>query len=301
MFGYHNMGCRALKVLMELGVKVPAVFTHRDSETENVWFSSLADLAREHDIPCYFPEDVNQEKWLDLIRSLKPDIVLSCYFRQMIKQDILDAPRLAAVNLHGSLLPKYRGRCPVNWQLVFGEKKSGVTLHHMVVKADAGDIVGQKEVDVGPRDTALTLFGKLEDAADDVLRTYIPRLLDGTAPRIKQDHSQATYFGGRRPEDGRIDWNREAGEIYNLIRAVTWPYPGAFAFLGGNKIYIWDAQPLPDADSGLPAGTVENSGGNVLVQTGKGLLKIISASREPGPALKNPIPAELRQEGIVLG
>jgi methionyl-tRNA formyltransferase len=295
------MGCRALEVLRELGIKVPAVFTHRDSEKENVWFSSLADLAREHDIPCYFPEDVNQKEWLNLIRSMEPDIVLSCYFRQMIKQDILDTPRLAAVNLHGSLLPKYRGRCPVNWQLVFGEKKSGVTLHHMVLKADAGDMVDQKEVEVGPRDTALILFNKLEHAADEVLRTCIPRLLDGTAPRIKQDHTRATYFGGRRPEDGRIDWNWDAGKIYNLIRAVTWPYPGAFTFLGGDKIYIWDAQPQPDTDSGRPAGTVENSDENILVQTGKGLLKIISASHESGPDPKNPIPAALKQQDIVLG
>lgn len=301
LFGYHNMGCRALKVLMELSIKVPAVFTHRDSEKENVWFSSLADLAREYDIPRYFPEDVNQKDWLSLIRSMKPDIILSCYFRQMIKQDILDIPKLAAVNLHGSLLPKYRGRCPVNWQLVFGEKKSGVTLHHMVLKADAGDIVGQKEVEVGPRDTALTLFDKLEDAADEVLRSCIPRLLDGTAPRIRQNHSQATYFGGRRPEDGKIDWNKDAGEIYNLIRAVTWPYPGAFTSLRGNKLYIWNAQPRAGADSGRPAGTVENNDDTIFVQTGKGLLKIISASHEPSPDLKNPIPAALKQAGLILG
>ena len=300
LLGYHNMGCRALKVLTELGIEVPAVFTHKDSSNENVWFDSLADFARASGISCYFPEDVNQKEWVDLIRSLEPDIILSCYFRQMIKQEILDAPRIAAVNLHGSLLPKYRGRCPVNWQLVFGEKKSGVTLHHMVLKADAGDIVGQKAVDVDERDTALSLFKKLEDAAEEVLREYIPKLLDGTAPRIKQDHSQATYFGGRRPEDGKIQWNWDAQRIYNLVRAVTWPYPGAFAMLGDKKIYIWDAEPLPERDLNCLAGTVMQDGKDIFVQTGGGCLRIISASLEPRPSEEEALPAEIRKDGLVL-
>ncbi|RUM92697.1 MAG: formyltransferase [Thermodesulfatator sp.] len=301
LLGYHNMGCRALKVLRELEIEVPAVFTHRDSENENVWFDSLADLAASYSIPCYFPDDINQKKWIDLIRSMEPDVILSCYFRQMIKQDILDSPRVAAVNLHGSLLPKYRGRCPVNWQLVFGEKKSGVTLHHMVLKADAGDIVGQKEVVVEPRDTALTLFRKLEDAADHVLRTYIPMLLDGTAPRIVQDHSKATYFGGRRPEDGRIDWTWDAQRIYNLIRAVAWPYPGAFTMNGTEKLYVWDGVPVMDKEMGIPAGSVKLEEGIPWVQTGKGCLKILSASTEPRPDPEQSIPKDLFKDGMILG
>ncbi len=298
LLGYHNMGCRALKVLRELAIPVPAVFTHRDSHKENVWFDSLASLAKNYEIPCYFPDDINQKEWVDLIRSMKPDIILSCYFRQMIKQDILDIPRCAAVNLHGSLLPRYRGRCPVNWQLVFGEVKSGVTLHHMVLKADAGDIVGQMEVDVGPRDTALTLFKKLEEAAEQVLRQYIPMLLDGTAPRIEQDHSRATYFGGRKPEDGKIDWSWSAERIYNLIRAVTWPYPGAFAFMEGQKVYIWDAEPLEDRDLSLPVGTARQIEGDTVVQTGRGCLKVNSASIEPRPNPEIPIPSILRRNDI---
>ncbi len=300
LMGYHNMGCRALRVLTELGIDVPAVFTHRDSPGENVWFDSLAELARNQNIPCYFPDDVNKGEWVNLIRSLKPRVILSCYFRQMIKQDILDIPEIAAVNLHGSLLPKYRGRCPVNWQLVFGEKKSGVTLHHMVIKADAGDIVGQAAVYVDERDTALTLFKKLEDAADQVLRKYIPMLLDGTAPRIKQDHSSATYFGGRRPEDGKIEWSWDARRIYNLIRAVTWPYPGAFSGLGDKRLYIWAAEPLPGKDMDLPAGSVRQVNGDILVQTGQGCLKLISASLEPRPSDRHPLPGVLKEAKLVL-
>jgi len=198
------------------------------------------------------------------------------------------------------LLPKYRGRCPVNWQLIHGERKSGVTLHHMVLKADAGDIIAQKEVDVHFRDTALTLFGKLEDAADDVLREFMPKLLDGTAPRIPQDHSAATYFGGRRPEDGRIDWNWDAERIYNLVRAVTWPYPGAFAFLGRRKLFIWDSEPLGEKGVGAPPGRVRIVGGDVLVQAGNGVLRIVKASFSADPDEDVPLPEDLSAPGLVL-
>jgi len=302
LLGYHNMGCRALKVLRELGVQVPAVFTHRDSAGENIWFQSLGQMAKEQGIAVYYPEDINQDKWVRLIEELAPELILSCYFRQMVKERILSIPPKGAVNLHGSLLPKYRGRCPVNWQLVHGETMSGVTLHYMVKKADAGDIIAQERVEIAPRDTAQSLFSKLEDAAERVLRQYIPKLLDGTAPRIPQDHSKATYFGGRRPEDGKIDWSQDAQSIYNLIRAVTWPYPGAFCELEGRKLFIWDAEPLKEADTGLPTGTVVVRDDEPMVQTGKGLLKILVASFEgkPPEGQEERIPSELFQQGVHL-
>ncbi len=280
--GYHNMGCRALKVLLELGVPVPAVFTHRDDPDENRWFSSLADLASDNGIPVYFPENINNDRWVGLLRELQPDVLLSCYFRQMIKQEVLDIPRIAAVNLHGSLLPKYRGRCPVNWQLVHGEKRSGVTLHHMVVQADAGDIVGQKVVEVSDTDTAVDLFARLEDAAAEVLAEYIPRLLDGTAPRIVQDHSEATYFGGRRPEDGRIDWNWDARRIYNLVRAVAWPYPGAFSETEGRRIMVWKALPAEWHGDEAPGTVLEVDKESAIVKAGDGAVRLVTVSREGG-------------------
>jgi methionyl-tRNA formyltransferase len=282
LLGYHNMGCIALNVLKELNISVPAVFTHRDDPDENRWFDSLEDLAREMRIPVYFPEDINAGEWVKLMKNLAPEILLSCYFRQMIKEEILAIPSIAAVNLHGSMLPRYRGRCPVNWQLVYGETQGGVTLHHMVRKADAGDIVAQQAVPIDERDTALTLFRKMERATKGLLREYIPQLLAGTAPRTPQDHSQASYFGGRRPDDGRIDWSWPARRIYNLIRAVTWPYPGAFGFLDRKKIMIWSAEPLDHEDAGLPPGTILARDEDRLVQTGQGLLRLITVSEAHG-------------------
>ncbi len=303
LLGYHNMGCRALKVLMDLGIEVPAVFTHKDSKKENIWFQSLAMQAQQNNIPVFFPEDINQKRWIELLQEISPKVILSCYFRQMVKDEILSIPKIAAVNLHGSLLPKYRGRCPVNWQLIHGEKVSGVTLHHMVRKADAGDIIGQESVRVEPRDTAYTLFQKLEDAAERLLKRFMPLLLEGKAPRIPQDHSQATYFGGRRPEDGKIDWSLDARSIYNLIRAVTWPYPGAFSFLDGKQLFIWDGLVHLDKNLGISPGVLEIYNGRVLIQTGKGVLELLSASftNEEPPPKDNAIPKELYQNGIKLG
>ncbi len=303
LLGYHNMGCMALRVLVDLGIHVPAVFTHEDSRGENVWFDSVSQLAKRHSIPVYFPEDINHPKWVEILKALGPDVLLSCYFRQMIKEDVLAIPKVAAVNLHGSLLPRYRGRCPVNWQLLNGERISGVTLHHMVLKADAGDIVGQESVLVDDADTAVDLFKKLEKAGERVLRKFIPKLLDGTAPRIPQDHSKATYFGGRRPEDGKIDWQKEARSIYNLIRAVTWPYPGAFCTFGERRLYLWDGRPLEELELGGKPGDTEVRDGMVLVQTGKGALQIISASFEDRPPSKDKekIPPELFGTKVRLG
>lgn len=278
--GYHNMGCAALRVLQELDVMVPAVFTHRDDPGENTWFRSLAELARQYEIPVYFPDNINDRQWVDLLRDINPDVLLSCYFRQMIREEVLEIPRLAAVNLHGSLLPGYRGRCPVNWQLVHGEKKSGVTLHHMVIQADAGDIVGQKAVDVEDTDTALDLFAKLEGAAVEVLREYIPGLLDGSAPRTVQDHSKATYFGGRKPSDGKIDWSWDARRICNLVRAVAWPYPGAFFEKDGEIFMVWDAEPAGHEDARESAAgrvqVIDNRGAVVAAGHGAVRLKCIS-------------------------
>ncbi len=301
LLGYHNMGCRALKVLLDLSIPVTAVFTHRDSPSENIWFKSLSDIAMKHGIPVHYPDNINEKRWVELLGTMKPDILLSCYFRQMIGEKVLSIPRIASVNLHGSLLPKYRGRCPVNWQLVYGETVSGVTLHHMVRKADAGDIVGQQTVRIDPRDTAVTLYAKLEEAADGVLRRFLPQLLDGTAPRVPQDHSKATYFGGRRSEDGKIDWNADAQTIYNLIRAVTWPYPGAFSMLGDKKLFIWDAEPRLDVNLGVCKGETDISDGSVMVQTGGGILRLLSASFDNRQTpKKGEIPTELMRKGLLL-
>jgi len=276
VLAYHNMGIAGLDALFRHGFDIAAVFTHEDDPKENCWFGSVKDWALQHDIPCYTPENINTGWWIAEIMKLKPDIFFSFYYRKMICKEILEIPKLGALNLHGSKLPAYRGRCPVNWVLVKGENQTGVTLHFMVDKPDAGDIVGQKEVNIDFHDTARTLYDKLCEAAGLLLNDYLPIIKTGTIPRRKQNLAEGSYYGGRRPEDGRIEWTGSAGEIYNLIRAVTDPYPGAYALLvNGEKIIIWWAKP-ETLDIGNTPGDVEIFDQDVLVKTGNGAIRLLN-------------------------
>jgi methionyl-tRNA formyltransferase len=225
-------------VLLAHGVEVPLVVTHKDSPGENIWFASVRELAALHDIPVITPNDPNATQTLEQVRSLRPDFLFSFYYRSMLKPALLAAPKRGALNMHGSLLPKYRGRAPVNWAVVNGERETGATLHYMVEKPDAGPIVAQQAVPILPDDTALDVFGKVTLAAELVLDRALPALLNGLAKPIEQHLSAGSYFGARKPEDGRIDWSHCAQEIHDLVRGVAPPYPGAFASLAGKQVRV---------------------------------------------------------------
>ena len=271
VFAYHNMGVLGIRRLLDAGFEIPLVFSHEDDPAENIWFASVPDLCRELSIPCVCPRDPNQYGWIDRIKKTRPDIIFSFYYRSMLKKEILSVPPLGAYNLHGSYLPEYRGRCPVNWVIIKGERTTGVTLHEMVEKPDAGAIVDQKRVDISHEDTALTLFRKLEAAADAMLAGILPRMANRDIPKMPMDISKGSYYGGRKPEDGRIFWDRPAEEIYNLIRAVTRPYPGAFGFLGDDMITFWRAAPVDGIT--LDAGRMVLREDMPLIGTGRGCLR----------------------------
>lgn len=268
VYAYHDIGCEALQTLVDMDQDVAMVFTHRPDPKENIWFGSAEALARSLGIPVFTPENCNTEKWIRKVKYSAPDAIFSFYYRNLICEDILKIPSLGAYNLHGSLLPKYRGRAPANWALVNGEKETGLTLHHMVKKADAGDIVAQKKVKISREDTALTLFKKLVPLTREILTETVPLIENGTAPKIPQNHAEATVFKSRTPEDGRIDWTCEAEEIYNLVRAVTRPYPGAFADLDGKKITVWKAEMT--AEKGNPGQILKRD--PLTVACGKGAI-----------------------------
>lgn len=268
---YHNVGFRCLQELLEQGAHVSAVFTHEDSATEEIWFESVQELAKSHHIPCY-TTDVNLPENIELLREIAPDFLFSFYYRSMINKVILEIPKKGALNLHGSLLPKYRGRVPINWAVIQGETETGVTLHYMVEKPDAGDIVDQERVSINFTDTAFDVFHKVTEAAVRIIRRAWPQLLTGTAQRVAMDLSAGSYFGGRKPADGLIDWGKSSTEIYNLIRGVTHPYPGAFTFLDGEKVLIWRAMPK----SGVGRAGEVLSDQPLLVGTGNGILEVLS-------------------------
>ncbi|HEY6873603.1 MAG TPA: formyltransferase [Geobacteraceae bacterium] len=272
---YHNVGYRCLEELLRQGAEVALVFTHEDSPTEEIWFQSVRELAERHGIP-YLTSDINEPANVARLKEIAPDFILSFYYRNMIRPEVLDIPRRGALNLHGSYLPKYRGRVPVNWAVINGETETGATLHYMVEKPDAGDIVDRERVAILFTDTAFDVFGKVTDAAATVIARAWPLLRDGNAPRIPMDLKSGSYFGGRKPADGLIDWTRSAVQVYNLVRGVTHPYPGAFTYLDGGKIVIWQAWPVEgSADPGSIVSTEP-----LLVGTGKGLLEIRSLQVE---------------------
>ncbi|TKI04657.1 bifunctional UDP-4-amino-4-deoxy-L-arabinose formyltransferase/UDP-glucuronic acid oxidase ArnA [Martelella alba] len=297
VFAYHDIGCVGLRALIAAGFEIQAVFTHTDDPGENRFFSSVARLGAELNLPVYAPEDVNHPLWVEQIRKLQPEIIFSFYYRQMLGAEILSLAPRGGFNLHGSLLPRYRGRAPVNWALVNGETETGVTLHRMVRKADAGDIVGQKRVSIDDDDTALSLHGKLREAAGTLLAHILPKLKDGDVDFAVQNEAEASYFGRRTPADGEIHWHKPAREIGNLVRAVTEPYPGAFSYLGQRKVTIWRARVLDTAHDRRP-GTVLNIE-PLTIACGEGALEILTGQSESGLYLQG---ARLAQEmGIMAG
>lgn len=285
IFGYHDIGYVCLKELLDAGADVCLVVTHADSPNETIWFRSVRDLARERGVPVIEPADVNAPEIVEKVRRIGPDIIFSFYFRQMVKQELLDIPRVGAFNLHGSLLPRYRGRCPVNWVLVRGETETGMTLHRMELKPDRGAIVAQRRVPIEFSDGARTLFDRMTAAAAVLMRETWPLILKGRFSETPQDQRLATYFGGRSRKDGLIDWSKPATEIYNLVRAVTHPYPGAFSPCAGGTLLVWWAEPDETAPTGGAApGTVLPSRipGALEIATGRGILRVTRAQREGG-------------------
>lgn len=233
VFAYHNVGVRCLKVLLAHGIHVPLVVTHDDDPGETQWFASVRDTAAEYGIPTIAPGDANEPAIVARIAALAPDFLFSFYYRLMLKAPLLALPPRGALNMHGSLLPRYRGRAPVNWAVLNGERETGASLHYMVAKPDAGDLVDQMAVPILPDDTAREVFDKVTLAAEITLDRVLPRLVAGNAPRVPLDLAAGAYFGGRRPEDGRIDWSQDAQRIHDLVRAVAPPYPGAATTLAG--------------------------------------------------------------------
>lgn len=283
VFAYHNVGVRCLSVLLAQGVRVSLVVTHRDRADENIWFDSVEELARTHALPVITPEDPNDPAVVAQIRALAPDFLFSFYYRNMLGPELLALPRRGAYNMHGSLLPRYRGRVPVNWAVILGERETGATLHQMVEKPDAGGIVAQEAVPIGPEDTAAEVFGKVTAAAERVLARVLPELIAGSARITPQDLSLGSYHGGRKPEDGRIDWAKSAQEVHNLVRGVAPPYPGAFTRVGATSLRILRTRLEPDRRPRSGAPGLYFEAGSYFADCGDGkVLRIVELEAQDG-------------------
>lgn len=295
VFAYHNVGVRCLKALLAQGIDVALVVTHEDNPNETIWFDSVARTAAEYDIPVITPEEANTPELLARLEAIRPDFLFSFYYRQMLKPVLLATATRGAYNMHGSLLPKYRGRVPINWAVLHGETETGATLHQMVEKPDAGEIVAQQAVPILPDDTAREVFDKVVLAAEMCLLGVLPRLTLGTAPHTPMDLKQGSYFGGRNAEDGRIDWTQSAQAIHNLVRAVAPPYPGAFCDTSAGPLRLLRtirANNAPDSN-GLFA-----MGDSIFVRCGDGkCLCVLDAELNGRPLMAS----ELDKQSISLG
>jgi methionyl-tRNA formyltransferase len=295
VFAYHNVGVRCLKVLLAQDIDVALVVTHEDNPNENIWFDSVARTAAEYGIPVATPENPNTPAFLARLEDLRADFLFSFYYRHMLKPALLESARRGAYNMHGSLLPKYRGRVPINWAVLRGETETGATLHRMVEKPDAGEIVAQQAVPILPDDTAGEVFDKVVVAAEMCLEGVLPRLTLGTAPHVPMDLKQGAYFGGRKPEDGRIDWKKPAEEVHNLVRAVAPPYPGAFCDTAAGHLRVLRTIRADDIAEGKG---LFAAGDSIFARCGDGkCLRVLAAELNGRPL----VASELKHQSIPIG
>ena len=243
VFAYHDVGVNCLKALLHAGIQIDLVVTHQDDPNENVWFGSVAKLCEEQKIPCITPNASQLIGLIPQIQKLAPDYLFSFYYRHMIPAELLACAKIAALNMHGSLLPKYRGRAPVNWAILHGETQTGATLHIMEAKPDAGDIVGQSAVSIDANETATDVFGKVSQAAVQLMNQVLPDLVQRHVPRKPNLLAEGSYFGGRKPADGQILWQQTAKQVHDLVRAVAPPYPGAFTDWQGRRMIVARTSP----------------------------------------------------------
>jgi methionyl-tRNA formyltransferase len=310
VFGNHDVGVRCLQVLLAAGVEVPLVVTHHDEPHESDVFASLAGTARAHGLNVVFPENANEPAFIQRVSALAPDFIFSFYYRQLLGPALLQSASRDALNMHGSMLPKYRGRAPVNWTVVRGETSTGATLHYMTEKADDGDVVDQQAVPILPDDTAFDVFRKVTVAAEIVLWRSIAGLIAGTAPRKPQDRAAMSYFGRRRPEDGKIDWSADAKTIHDLVRGVAPPYPGAYAIVRGRKLRVLRTMREPERTSRFSRAALYVENGCCYIEcAGGGVLRVIESDVDGEPVAPVALAAtfgidsvlQLQPEGVEEG
>jgi methionyl-tRNA formyltransferase len=282
--GYSDVGFRCTKWLLDQNEDVRLVYTHADNPGETRWWGSVADLARERGVPCLLVDSLDDPAQVERLKAIAPDFLFSFYFRKMIPPRILQVPSKGSLNMHGSLLPQFRGRSPVNWAILKGAEKTGASLHYMAEKPDAGDLVDQESVPIGWEDDALAVSKRVGDAALKVLERSWPKLKLGMAPRTALDLTKGSYFGGRKPEDGFIDWAATAVDVHNLVRAVAPPWPGAFTDIFGPKVTVLRTRLGAYGGHDTFPGKVEPTEGSVIVYCGDDRPIEILAARPEGQA-----------------
>jgi methionyl-tRNA formyltransferase len=280
--GAHMESYAPFKRLMERGDNIVGFVTLTEESMRKMsGATDLTQLASGSKIPQLRITNVNRPESIEWIRNLQPDLLLVIGWTQLLKPELLRVPTLTCIGFHASLLPKYRGRAPVNWAIINGETVTGNSMITLEPEADTGDVVAQREIPITDEDDCNTIYQKVGRTEVEMLEEVLPQIQRGVLPRTKQDNSIATVMPKRRPEDGIIDWNRSTRDLYNWVRALTEPYPGAFTFVNGEKVFIWKAQIEQTPMTLAEPGTVSvDDAGSPLVATADGWLRLVSVQKE---------------------
>jgi methionyl-tRNA formyltransferase len=302
VFAYSEVGVRCVRELLAQGVSIPLIFSHADDPNENHWFGSVQQLAFDHGLNLATPDSPNTAEWIARGAATRPDLVFSFYYRHMLDKAWLTMPRLGALNMHGSLLPKYRGRAPVHWAIIHGESMTGASLHYMVEKPDAGALVDQEPVPILENDSALDVSIKVAAAAELVLRRSLPQLIAGTASPRPLELDKGSYYGRRRPEDGRIDWHCGARAVHDLVRAVAPPFPGAFTEVNGCRLGVLETRmdPQPVKYPGQTPCLYYSDGAWYADCADGRRLKILQLTVNGQPVAQNTVPPALGKQPLAL-
>ncbi len=249
--GHGKWACETLRTLVAGGMQVAAVACERDEfdqkEDEHYrrlagfgFYESLKEAARQLQLPVEQPEDVNSDEFIKKLDRIKPDLIVIVSYHPIIRKAILSGYKV--INAHGAPLPSYRGRAPINWAIINGEKETGVTVHEVNEDIDTGDIILQERIPISEDDAAIDVLKRSLECYPRLVSRAIGLIESGKAEKVPQDPFAGSYFPKRKPEDGNVDWSWTAQDIYNFMRALTHPYPGAFTSSGGKKVYLWKAE-----------------------------------------------------------
>ena len=273
--GGHKLGKLTLDFLIEKGENVVGVVM---PDTDNEWYKGVDEVAKENDIPLYKEDNINCKEFVEKAKKIDPDLITVVNFPQILKPEIINIPQKGCINTHASLLPKYRGRAPLNWAMIKGENKTGVTVHYIDEEIDTGDIILQRKIEIAKDDYIKDLLSKVKNVYPEIVFNAVELIKKDKVEARSQNPSEGFYCEKRRPEDGQIEWNKEAEEIYNLIRAVSHPYPGAYSYIKNKKLLIWKAEIIKDNsqeyNQAEPGEIIDKSKEGYIVKTADDLISI---------------------------
>lgn len=275
VFITHNeLGLACLQELYNLGANIEAIYTRPEQEDLSDQ-TDLSKFAIKNKIPLNRVGSINTDAVKSQLKEYNPELLFVVGWSRLVDPEVIEIPSVTALGMHPAPLPRGRGRAPIAWSLIKGLDETALSFFHLVEKADAGDLVGQEPIPINIDDDASSLYQKVIQAGRKLIREYYPEFTDGTIPRIPQDNSEATWWPKREPYHGLIDWIRPSHKVYNWIRGQSRPYPGAFSYINGEKVIVWEANPPQDHTAFVrPGEIVYHANGTLGVGVWEGTIEL---------------------------